>query len=65
MYKCNMQKQDWIFLGKIAEFRLKYDAVDLFTNEEILNEFLKKSKRIANFWHFICYKTNLWKFVKL
>ena len=65
MYKCNMRKQDWIFLGNTAEFRLKYDTVDLFTNEEILNEFLKKSKRITNFWHFICYKTNLWRFVKL
>ena len=65
MYKCNMRKQDWIFLGKTAEFRLKYDTVDLFTNEEILNEFLKKSKRITNFCLFICYKTNLWRFVKL
>ena len=65
MYKCNMRKQDWIFLGKIAKFRLQYDTVDLFLNEEILHEFLNKSKRITNFWYFICYKTNLWKFVKI
>lgn len=60
-----MRKQDWIFLGKISEFRLQYDTVDLLTNEELLNEFLKESKKITDFWSLICYKTNLWRFVKL
>lgn len=60
-----MRKQDWIFLGKTSEFRLQYDTVDLLTNEEILNEFLKESEKVTNFWSFICYKTNLWRFVKL
>lgn len=65
MYKCNMRKQDWIFLGKTSEFRLKYNTEDLLLNNDLLKKFLKESKRITNFWYFICYKTDLWRFVKI
>lgn len=65
MYKCNMRKQDWIFLGKTSKFRLKYNTEDLLLNNDLLKKFLNESKRITNFWYFICYKTDLWRFVKI
>lgn len=65
MYKCNMRKQDWIFLGKTSEFRLKYNTEDLLLDDDLLKKFLKESKRNLKLWDFICYHSPLWKFVKL
>jgi hypothetical protein len=60
-----MRTQDWIFVGKLAEFDLQYSAQDLLIDEKLCDEYIKKRDRLANFWKFICYHTPLWRFVKV
>ena len=60
-----MRTQDWIFIGKVAEFNLQYNAQDLLVDEKLCDEYIKKHNRVVNFWKFICYRTQLWGFVKV
>ena len=60
-----MRTQDWIFIGKLAEFDLQYSAQDLLIDEKLCDEYIKKRDRLVNFWEFICYHTPLWRFVKV
>lgn len=60
-----MRTRDWIFIGKVAEFDLQYNTQDLLLDEKLCDEYIKKRDRLVNFWEFICYRTPLWRFVKV